>query len=350
MTIPEPGHADNSARVYHSVLDMLPNEHNPTPLVRINRLAVPGSTLLAKLEWFNPFASVKDRAAWSLLRGLEERGELGPARPGRGIVEPTSGNTGFSLAALAGLRGYPVRAVVPQKVPDEKKALLRLAGAEVDVVHDAACPLPGTEDGTIGLARTYARAQGARYAMPNQYENDDNARAHELTTGPEIWRQTDAKVSHVFVSLGTCGTTTGIARFLRAKASPAKVIAVQPSEGHAVPGLRNVSELGVSRLFDPDLIDEIVEVPHELAYRRAAELLRHEGLRAGPSSGLIFEGARRIAQRDNVPLGVMIFCDDALKYVNTILDHLPATEDQQIEPTPTTPPRAAAAPAVGAAT
>lgn len=363
-SLPELDHANPSARVYGSVLGLLPSEHNPTPVVRINRLAVPGSTLLAKLEWFNPFASVKDRAAWGLLRGLEERGELGAGRPGRGIVEPTSGNTGFSLAGLAGVRGYPVRAVVPEKVPEEKKALLRLAGAEVDVVHDAACPLPGTEDGTIGLARTHARANGARYVMPNQYENEDNARAHELTTGPEIWRQTGGQATHVFVSLGTCGTATGLARFLRAKGSSAKVIAVQPSAGHAVPGLRNVSELGVSRLFDADLIDEILEIPHELAYRRAAELLRHEGLRAGPSSGLIFEGARRVALRDGVPLGVMIFCDDALKYVSTILAHLPATEGQELEvssPAPppgpahaaratTIPPRAGAAPAPGAAT
>lgn len=314
---------DPQTRVYDSVLDMLPSEQNPTPLVRLTHLAPPGSTLYAKLEWMNPFGSVKDRAAWSMLRDLESRGELSPDRPGRGMVEPTSGNTGLSLAALASVRGYPMRAIVPGKVPDEKKALLRIAGAEVDVVTDALCPLPGTEDGSIGLARSYARAQGDKYVMPNQYENPANARAHEETTGPEIWRQTAGNVTHVFTALGTVGTATGLSRYLRTKNPAVKVIAVQPSAGHDVPGLRNVSELGVSKLFDPALIDDILEIDFELAYQRAAELFRREGLRAGPSSGLIFEGARHYAQREPIGCGVMIFCDDLFKYVSTMLKHLP---------------------------
>lgn len=319
----DPRPPDLSARVFDSVYQMLPSEQNPTPLVRLNQLVPPGSTLYAKLEWMNPFGSIKDRAAWEMLRDLEQREQLGPARPGRGMVEPTSGNTGLSLAALASMRGYPMRAVVPSKVPDEKKALLRLAGAEVDVTTDALCPLPGSEDGAIGLARTYARAQGDTYVMPNQYENQVNALAHERTTGPEIWRQTGGRVSHVFCALGTVGTATGLARFLRTKNPGVKIIAVQPTPGHDVPGLRNVSELSVSKLFDPALISEILEIPHELAYSRAADLFRREGLRAGPSSGLIFEGARRIAQRDGVEMGVMIFCDDVFKYMSSMQKHLP---------------------------
>ncbi|HZW06960.1 MAG TPA: cysteine synthase family protein [Phycisphaerales bacterium] len=323
---------DLSTRVFDSTLEMLPDADNPTPLVRLNRLVPAGSTLYAKLEWMNPFGSVKDRAAWEMLRDLEERGELGAARPGRGVVEPTSGNTGLSLAALAGLRGYGMRAVVPSKVPAEKKALLRMAGAEVDVVADAMCPLPGSEDGTIGLARSYARAQGAKYVMPNQYENQANAGAHERTTGPEIWRQTGGKVTHVFTALGTVGTATGLSRYLRQQNPDVKVIAVQPTPGHDVPGLRNVSELGVSRLFDPALIDEILEVDFELAYVRAVELFRREGLRAGPSSGLIFEGARRVAERDGgrgVGLGVMIFCDDIFKYTSSVLKHQPGVRVEE---------------------
>lgn len=318
-----PRSPDLAARVFDSVLDMLPSEENPTPLVRLQRLVPPGSTLYAKLEWMNPFGSVKDRAAAEMLRDLEERGQLGEAKPGRGVVEPTSGNTGLSLAALASMRGYGMRAVVPSKVPDEKKALLRLAGTEVNVTTDALCPLPGSEDGAIGLARTYARAQGDKYVMPNQYENQANARAHERTTGPEIWRQTGGKVTHVFTALGTVGTATGLARYLRQQNRGVKIVAVQPSPGHDVPGLRNVSELSVSKLFDPALISEILEIPHELAYTRAAELFRREGLRAGPSSGLIFEGARRVAERDGVGLGVMIFCDDVFKYVSSMRKHLP---------------------------
>ena len=317
---------DHAARVYEDITQLLPTEENPSPMVRLNRLAPPGSTLWAKLEWLNPFGSGKDRAAWAMLQDLERRGELGPSRPGRGIVEPTSGNTGLSLAGLSGVRGYPMLAVVPSKVPEEKKLLLRVFGANVEVVPDALCPLPGSEDGTIGLAKTHAKASADRYVMPNQYENVHNVEAHLRTTGPEIWRQTGGKVTHVFTSLGTCGTVTGLSRALKARNPAVKVVAVQPSPGHDVPGIRNVSELEVSKLFDPSLVDEILEIDFELAYRTAAELIRHEGLRAGPSSGLIFEGARRIAQRERVECGVMIFCDDVFKYASNMHKHVPGVE------------------------
>ena len=315
---------DHSTRVYDDITEMLPNEENPSPMVRLRRLLPDnGSELWAKLEWLNPFGSVKDRAAWAMVRDLEEKGEIGPAHPGRGLVEPTSGNTGISLAALAAVRGYPMRAVVPSKVPEEKKVLLKVLGADVDVVQDALCPLPGSEDGTIGLAKTYAKAQGHKYVMPNQYENRHNVEAHIRTTGPEIWRQTSGRVTHVFTSLGTCGTVTGLATFLKAKNKGVKIVAVQPSPGHDVPGLRNVSELDVSKLFDPTLIDEILEIDFELAYRRAMDLARGEGLLAGPSSGLIFEGAKRVAEREKVGCGVLIFCDSVFKYGSNMVKHLP---------------------------
>ncbi len=314
---------DHSARVYDDITEMLPSEENPSPLVRLNHLAPAGATLWAKLEWLNPFGSVKDRAAWAMLQDLERRGELGPSRPGRGIVEPTSGNTGISLAALAGARGYPMLAAVPARIPAEKKVLLQIFGAKVEVVPDALCPLPGSEDGTIGLAKTHARASGHKYVMPNQYENRQNVEAHVRTTGPEIWRQTRGAVSHVFTSLGTCGTVTGLGTFLKEKNPAVRIVAVQPSAGHDVPGIRNVSELEVSRLYDPACVDEVLEVDYELAYTAAAELARHEGLRAGPSSGLIFEGARRVAAREPVPCGVMIFCDDVFKYASNMLKHVP---------------------------
>lgn len=312
---------NHQTRVYDDIFQMLPDEENPTPLVRINRMnPVPEFTLYAKLEWLNPFGSVKDRAAWAMLRDLEERGELGP---GRGVVEPTSGNTGISLAAMAKARGHPMRAVVPNKVPLEKKVLLKIAGAELDVVNDALCPAPGLGDGSINLAKTYAKAQRARYALPNQYENEQNVEAHFRTTGPEIWRQTGGTITHLFVSLGTCGTVTGTGRFLKGKKPGVKIVAVQPTEGHDVPGLRNVGQLDVSKLFDPSLIDEILEIDYELAYRRALELFQTEGLRAGPSSGLIYEGARRVIERDRAGVGVMIFPDDVFKYTANMVKHLP---------------------------
>jgi cysteine synthase B len=160
--------------------------------------------------------------------------------------------------------------------------------------------------------------------MPNQYENECNVRAHIRTTGPEIWRQTEGKITHLFVSLGTCGTVTGTAKFLKEKNPKIKVVAVQPTEGHDVPGLRNVSQLDVSQLFDRALIDDILEIDFELAYTRALELCRVEGLFAGPSSGLIHEGARQIIERDRAGLGVMIFPDNVFKYTSNMMKHIPS--------------------------
>jgi S-sulfo-L-cysteine synthase (O-acetyl-L-serine-dependent) len=334
---------DLSRRVFDNVFEMLPNEQNPSPLVGLHALhplraqiaaGTSSFSLYAKLEWMNPFGSVKDRAASFLLADLEARGLLTRderdasgkvIHEGRGIVEPTSGNTGISLAAMASARGYHMRAIVPEKVPMEKKVLLKIAGAEVDVLTDAMCPSPGMGEGSIGMARTYAKAQSERYVMPNQYENRANVEAHIATTGPEIWRQTEGKITHFFTSLGTCGTVTGVATFLKQKNAKIKIIAVQPSAGHDVPGIRNKEELHVTKLFDPTLIDEIVEVPFEKAYTSALGLCQREGLFAGPSSGLIFEGARLVLGRDQPKdgLGVMIFCDNIFKYVSSMVKHLP---------------------------
>lgn len=271
-----------------------------------------------------------------MLRALEAREEQeqeqGGARRGkREIVEPTSGNTGISLAAMAGLRGRGTRVIVPDRIPAEKKMLLRIAGATVEVMSDQLCPSPGMGEGAIGTAKSYAKAQSERYVMPNQYENPANALAHEMTTGPEIWRQTGGRVTHVFASLGTCGTITGLARFLRARNPEIQIIALQPSEGHDVPGLRNTSELHVSKLFDPTLIDEIIEVNFERAYTGALALCRSEGLFAGPSCGLIFEGACDYLRRVGVGagglakggVGVAIFCDSVFKYLSSMAAHLP---------------------------
>src|SRR5437867_12792002 len=312
---------NHQTRVYNDVFELLPSEENPTPMVRINKMSPsPEFPLFAKLEWYNPFGSVKDRAAWQMLRELEEKGEVGN---GRGLVEPTSGNTGISLAAMVRARGYHLRAVVPNKIPLEKKVLLKIAGADLEVVNDALCPAPGLGDGSINLAKSHAKAQAKKYAMPNQYENEQNVQAHVRTTGPEIWRQTEGKITHLFVSLGTCGTVSGTSRFLKAKNPGVKVIAVQPTEGHDVPGLRNVAQLGISKLFDSSLIDDILEVEFRLAYTRALELCQNEGLMAGPSSGLILDGALEIIMRDKAGIGVMIFPDNIFKYTSNMMKHIP---------------------------
>ena len=319
---------DRSARVFESPLDMLPSVEDPSPLVRVRRaldradLDLPEFKLYAKLEWMNPFGSVKDRAAAALIADLEAKGKLGPDRS---VVEPTSGNTGLSLALIANAKGYGMRAVVPNKVPLTKKALLKMAGAELDVLNDNLCPAPGLGDGSVNLAKTHARAQPDKYAMPNQYENRANVQAHMDTTGPEIWRQTQGKLTHFFATLGTAGTITGTGRFLKQQNPNIKVICVVPDEGHDVPGLRTPSALASTELFDESMIDEILEIDHNLAYSAALDLIQTDGLLAGPSSGLIFEGAREILRRDTptTGCGVMIFCDDAFKYIDNYIKHLP---------------------------
>lgn len=308
-------------RVCDSIFDLLPSEENPTPLVRINHLnPAPNFQLYAKLEWLNPFGSVKDRAAWAMLQRLEAEKKVGH---GRNVVEPTSGNTGISLAAMSSARGYKLRAIVPGRVPKEKKALLKIAGADLEVLNDDVCPAPGLGEGSINRAKSHAKASPNEYVMPNQYENEANVEAHMSTTGPEIWRQTEGKITHFFAALGTCGTITGVGRFLKAKNPAVKVIGIVPTEGHDVPGLRNMSQLHVSKLFDSSVVDDILEIDFELAYTRAKELARREGLMAGPSSGLIFEGARDVALKEKNGLGVMIFPDSVFKYISTMVKHAP---------------------------
>jgi cysteine synthase A/cysteine synthase B len=310
-----------ATRVFDSVFEMLPSEANPTPLVRIGALnPAPDFLLYAKLEWMNPFGSVKDRAAWSMLRRLEKEGKVGN---GHNVVEPTSGNTGISLAVMASARGYKLRAIVPGKIPREKKVLLKIAGADLEVLNDDVCPAPGLGEGSINRAKSHAKASPNEYVMPNQYENEANVEAHFTTTGPEIWRQTEGRITHFFSALGTCGTIVGAGKFLKSKNPAVKVIGIAPSEGHDVPGLRNISQLHISKLFDSSVVDDIIEVEFELAYSRARDLARREGLLAGPSSGLILEGARQVAAKEKNGLGVMMFPDNVFKYVSSMVKHSP---------------------------
>ncbi|HEX4121579.1 MAG TPA: cysteine synthase family protein [Verrucomicrobiae bacterium] len=311
-------------RVYEDVFEMLPSESNPTPLVRIRKLnPAPDFLLYAKLEWFNPFGSVKDRAAWAMLMRLEAEGKVGP---GHNVVEPTSGNTGLSLASLASARGYKLRAIVPGRIPKEKKILLKIAGADLEVLNDDVCPAPGLGDGSINRAKSHAKASPQEYSLPNQYENEENVRAHMETTGVEIWKQTEGRITHFFAAMGTCGTLTGTGRFLKSKNPAIQVIGVAPSEGHDVPGLRNISQLHVSKLFDSSVVDDILEIDFELAYDRALDLSRKEGLLAGPSSGLILEGATHIAAKVKTGLGVMMFPDNIFKYLSSMVKHHPELE------------------------
>ena len=183
---------NHQTRVYNDIFEMLPSEENPSPMVRINRMnPSPDFALYAKLEWLNPFGSVKDRAAWAMLLDLGQRGEIGH---GRGLVEPTSGNTGISLAAMARTRGYHVRAVVPNKIPLEK-VLLKIA-ARNWTLSATILPAPGLGDGSINLAKTHAKASRKSTPCPTSAKTRRTWKRIS-STGPEIWRQTDGKITPV---------------------------------------------------------------------------------------------------------------------------------------------------------
>ncbi|MEN8115313.1 MAG: cysteine synthase family protein, partial [Actinomycetota bacterium] len=229
---------DRAIGRYEDVRDLLPDVDNPTPLVRVRRVAS-DMNLYLKLEWMNPFGSIKDRTAAYLLDGLVERGEI----DGKELVEASSGNTAIALAALATLSDTPLTVTIPDGVPEEKQTLLRMLGAEVWPTPDDLCPVDHPKDGAIALARSLAESEGgSRYVMANQYANPDNVRAHYETTGPEIWNQTNGEVEYFFAGFGTCGTITGIGRYLKERNPNVRVIAVEPQKGHRLPGLKSFAE------------------------------------------------------------------------------------------------------------
>jgi len=306
--------ADPALRRYGDVREMIARPEDPTPLVRLNRVMPPGAfELYLKLEWMNPFGSIKDRTALFMLQGLQERGEL----DGRRLVEPTSGNTGIALAGLAALMGKKLTVTIPDGVPEEKKVLLRMLGAEVWPTPDDLCPVDHPKDGAIALAHSFVNSErgGAGYVMPNQYDNPDNVRAHYETTGPEIWRQTEGRVRTLIAGLGTCGTITGIGRYLKEQDPEVRVIGIEPQRGHHLPGLKNMEESKEPSIFDRSIVDRIIRVNDEPAYEMTKRLFREEGLMVGPSTGAIVHAASEMAG-ENEGLAVAISPDSGYKYTS----------------------------------
>jgi cysteine synthase A/cysteine synthase B len=302
------------------VRELIANPENPTPLVRLNHVAPhAGFEIHLKLEWFNPFGSIKDRTALWLLKGMLERGEL----EGRNLVEPSSGNTGIALAALAVLLGKKLTVTIPDGVPEEKKIILRMLGAEVWATPDDLCPINHPKDGAIALARSFLESASTRdhYAMPNQYENADNVRAHYETTGPEIWRQTEGQVDHFVAGYGTCGTITGTGRYLKQQKPSLHVVAVEPQRGHRLPGLKNLEEAKTPGILDRSVIDEVIRVNDGPAYAMTKRLFREEGLIVGPSTGALVEAAMCYG-RDRSGVAVVISPDSGFKYATFFADVL----------------------------
>jgi cysteine synthase/rhodanese-related sulfurtransferase len=310
---------DHSKRVYDSILGLLSNAENPTPIVALNRV-VPfkHARVYAKLEWYNPFGSVKDRVAHNLLVDAEERGEL---RPNQLLVEPTSGNTGMGLTMVSNERKYSLTTPLSSAIPQEKRTMLNFFGATVIELDDALCPAPGAPEGAI--ARAQDLASRPEFHMLNQYTNQANPGAHYRTTGPEIWRQTDGKITHFVAGLGTCGTITGTGRFLKEKNPEIKVLGIHPVEGHDIPGVRSIKQLAMTELFSPDEYDGLFPITNQQAFDLCLRLNREESIIAGPSSAMALAGALEAVPDEPGVVAVVIFPDNAFKYASSVVKHLP---------------------------
>lgn len=307
------------ARVYDNILELHSNVDNPTPLVRLHRVVgFRHATVWAKLEWYNPFGAVKDRVAASLIEDSEARGLL---KAGMRIVEPTSGNTGMALAMIANARGYKFTATLSNKIPIEKRASLRLFGTDLRELDDDLCPAPGAPEGAIALAAQLGDEPGSHH--PNQYKNPANPAAHYRTTGPEIWRQTEGKVTHFVAGLGTCGTITGTGRFLKEQNPAVRVLGVHPAEGHDIPGVRSIKQLSQTALFSPKEYDALVEIHNAEAYGLCKRLNQEESIIAGPSAAMALAGALKLVPDEPGVLCVVIFPDNAFKYASSMKKHLP---------------------------
>lgn len=307
---------DHRLRTYESILGLLPDADNPTPLVRLHHTGFEHARIYAKLEWYNPFGAVKDRVAANLVADAEDRGE-----DLQNLVEPTSGNTGIGLAMVANARGYGFSATLSRAIPLEKRTALRLFGTDLIELDDALCPMPGQPEGAMAKAEELAARPGWREL--NQYANPANPEAHYRTTGPEIWRQTEGRVTHFVAALGTCGTITGTGRFLKEQNPKVQVIGVHPTDGHDIPGVRSRRALALTEFFTPDAYDAILEVTDDDAYGLCRTLHQRESIVAGPSCGLALAGALRAVPDEPGVIAVVVFPDNAYKYLSSFRRHLP---------------------------
>ena len=307
---------DATNRVYDSIVELLPNPENPSPMVRLGRRYNPRDDyhVFLKLEGLNPFGSIKDRTALSMLRGLK-------LADGQSLVEPSAGNTGIALAALANARNIPIEIAVPDGTPEGKKAVLRFLGAELIEVEDELCPLFPTE-GARGVVKSMVEsdAYGGKYVSPNQYENELNVAAHYSTTGPEIWKQTNGEIDYFFAGIGTGGTITGVGRYLKEQNPDVRIIGVEPAHRHhQLSGLKRVTGLPdehFPKLLDRELLDDLVSVTDEDAFRAGIDLARSEGIMVGPTTGALLHAAIRCGV-ERTGKAVVIAGDDAAKYISS---------------------------------
>jgi cysteine synthase B len=286
-----------------------------TPLIRLDKVVrgLEGVTLLAKAEWLNPGGSVKDRAAAAMVRKARAEGKL---VPGKILLDATSGNTGIALAMLGAAQGFPVRLAMPSNVSPERKRILKAYGAQVEWTDP-----DQSSDGAIRRARELAGNEPKRFCYVDQYSNDANWKAHYEGTGPEIWRQTEGRVTHFVAGLGTSGTFMGSTRRLKELNPSIQAISMQPdSPFHGLEGLKYMATSLVPAIYDPHFADRQVFVETEAAHEMAKRLAREEGLLAGISAAAAVAAcidiAREEAANGRPAVIVTVLPDSADKYLS----------------------------------
>jgi cysteine synthase B len=285
------------------IIDLIGN----TPLVEIKKLNPnPNVTIYAKLEGNNPGGSVKDRAALNMVRSALERGDM---KSGTKLIEATSGNTGIALAMIACLYGLEIELVMPSNSTRERTLTMEAFGAKVILLED------------IEACRDYAEAKAAtgEYFMLNQFANPDSYLAHYKTTGPEIWHDTDGKITHFVSSMGTTGTIMGCSRYFKEKNAGIQIVGCQPTEGSSIPGIRRWPAEYLPKIFDPSRVDEIRDITETEAIEMARKLAKVEGIFAGMSSGGAAAATFKLAEELKEGVIVFICCDRGDRYLSSNL-------------------------------
>jgi len=306
-----------------SILNRIGN----TPLVKLDSLSNNNVIYFAKLEGHNPFGSVKDRAAYWMIKDAEERGIL---KKGHSIIiEPTSGNTGIALTGIAKLLGYGVEIVIPEKASNETKKIIETLGAKLYETTDDLCPKVGSgTDQSIALATSIASSRPETYYSPNQYANEANFMGHYKGTGPEIWKQTEGKVTHFFTGVGTGGTITGIGTYLKEKNPNIKIIGCQPQQNHLIQGWRNFEESAKPDLFlkRESVVDDWVSVTNAEAFGVVKEVFEKDGLLISPSSAAVYASMKKYPIEKGSVVG--IFADDGRKFKSIYSEQNIMTEEE----------------------
>ncbi len=279
-----------------------------TPLVRLKHLTRgKNNEILVKLEGNNPAGSVKDRPALNMIVAAEGRGEI---KPGDTLIEATSGNTGIALAMAAAIKGYRMVLIMPEHMSAERVATMKAYGAEIILVSKEA-----SMEGARDLAHEM-QADGKGRVL-DQFSNPDNPDAHYKTTGPEIWRDTDGTVTHFVSSMGTTGTILGTSRYLKETKPGIRIIGVQPTEGSSIPGIRRWPEAYLPSIFDPERVDETMDVSQQLAEETTRLLASREGIFCGVSSGGATAAAIQLSETVEDAVIVSIICDRGDRYLST---------------------------------